>query len=246
MVAPACLILRPGTAAEETARRVAALGWRPVVLPSRTVELLDARIAPRPWQAITVTSAKALHGLARMGEDFDPRLKDLPVLAVGDATAAAARQLGWLDSRSAASNVAGLCDLVLGTLQPLDGPVLYPRGRVVAGDLEGCLSAAGFSVDAPVVYETRRIDGFGPALRALLETDSGSILVHAPSAARDLADAAVDVRTGAWTAVCISPAVAEVLAAAGWAPIAVAASPDEAALLASLSVDEAEPPAGRP
>src|SRR5690348_946173 len=83
------LITRPEPGASETAGRVAMLGYQPVLAPVLTVQSRGVSLPPAERvQAILVTSGNAI-----------PLLPDthrhLPLLAVGEATAARACAAGF-------------------------------------------------------------------------------------------------------------------------------------------------------
>jgi uroporphyrinogen-III synthase len=229
MGARQCLILRTGKAAHDTAARVDALGWDTEVVPSRQVHPMGASVPPGPWQAIVITSAHAIASI-----EGDTTLKSIPMLTVGDATQGVAEAAGWLDVRSAHGDATALAALVKARLTPGDGPLLYPRGRIVAGDLEQQLKAVGFEVIAPIVYEMVPEASFREAIIAAIFWNEGCVLVHAPSAGRDLAQALDGQDLSGWRAICLSAAVAATVAGLPWDSVAIAARPDEAAMLELL------------
>src|SRR4051794_8962650 len=109
---PGVLVTRPEPGAAETASRVAALGWRPVLAPALV-------LAPRPFalpraQALLLTSRAAARSL-------DPM--DMPVLAVGEATAAEAQARGFAQVEAAAGDAAALAAQAARRLDPAAGPL---------------------------------------------------------------------------------------------------------------------------
>ena len=92
-------VTRAQPGADRTADRLLALGYVPVVLP---LLALEAIFQPNPdlsdvW-ALAFTSRNAVTAFAPLTPD-----RALPVFAVGDATAEAARAAGFADVRSAAA-----------------------------------------------------------------------------------------------------------------------------------------------
>jgi uroporphyrinogen-III synthase len=79
------LITRPAGEAAGTASAVSALGYEPIVAPLFVVTP-RAMAVPECVQAVVVTSGHALPALP---------LVDVPILAVGDSTAARARAWGF-------------------------------------------------------------------------------------------------------------------------------------------------------
>src|SRR4051794_17427369 len=76
----AVLVTRPEPSAAETVRRVAALGWRPVLAPALV-------LAPRATAAEPLPAAQALLLASRAAARAVRPCAASPVLAVGEATA---------------------------------------------------------------------------------------------------------------------------------------------------------------
>lgn len=207
---------RPG--AEATAERLTAQGHEPIVAPFLEVRSLKAPVGLEGAGALAFTSVAGPRafpgGLGR----------DLPVFAVGDATAGAARAAGFADVRSAHGDVQALARLIVAERDAFTGPVLHAGARELAGDLAGTLKAAGIAARTVAIYET-------VAVTAPRAPQADAVLVHSPRAAALLADsgAAKDLPV-----LCLSPAVAAPLVAAGYRRVQAAATPDDATLLLLL------------
>jgi len=134
------LITRPAEDTKEIADALRARGFEVVIEPMLEIVPLDAQ-APdlRDVQALLFTSVNGVRALTRLA----PR-RDLPVFAVGDATAAAARAAGFGSVNSAAGDSSDLARLVRARLKPEAGALLHVAGSAVAGDLAGAL--AGFEI----------------------------------------------------------------------------------------------------
>ncbi len=234
MTRPAILVTRPEPGGAETAARLAALGHRPVLAPALVLSP-RAMALPRA-QALLLTSRAAARALP------DP-IPGLPVLAVGAATAGAARERGWRDVTAAAGTAADLATLAARTLSPAGGPLLLAVGEGYALDLAADLRARGFRVIRRIAYAAAP----APALPAeagetLRRGDVQAILFHSPRSASCaislLRAAGLAASAARAEALAISPRVATAAAAAlaplQWAGLRVAARPDEAALLALL------------
>ncbi len=199
-------------------------------------------------QGLVVTSANGARAFAAAC-----RRRDLPVYAVGEASAAAARELGFSPVESADGDVAALADLVARHAAPGAGALFHPAGRVSAGDLAGRLQALGFSLRRSRLYEARPIDAFSAPLKAALAVlrDGGEaaaaelrwVLFFSPRTAASfvslsetagLADACRRL-----FALCLSRNVAAAARAIEWRAVAVAARPEQAALLALLDPETA-------
>ncbi len=231
-------VTRAQPEAAATAERLRALGHEPLVAPVLEIRSLPCFVDTKGVAAIAFTSRNGVRF-------FPPRHGDvaLPVFTVGDATAAAAREAGFRDIRSAGADGAALAELLTAELDPGAGAVLVVRPRQPGFDLEGALSRRGFDVRSAVVYESRPISRdreVSLALRA--EPPLRAVLVHSPRAANQVAHilAGAPERT-TLIAFCISQAAARPLRPLGLAAIEVAPFPNETSLLKLLP----EPPFGR-
>ncbi len=184
-------------------------------------------------QALLFTSANG----ARAFADAAPA-RDLPALAVGDATAKTLRELGFVKVESAQGDVEDLERLVRRRLDPTRGRLLHAAGSSVAGDLAGRLTAVGFEVERLPLYDSEPAEALSDMTRA--EIAAGRIdwvLVFSPRTAATfasvieragLADAARKM-----TLVALSDAVAKATPLR-FQRVAVAAEPTQAALLATV------------
>ncbi len=108
--------------------------------------------------------------------------RDLPALAVGDATADAARAAGFADVASAGGTVADLALLVRRRLKPEAGALVHSAAQEVAGDLAGALGRDGYEVRRAILYDAvpaarvERRDGGAAARRG----DCGGNLFLSP------------------------------------------------------------------
>lgn len=211
------LILRPQPGADETAARARALGLSPVVAPLFALRPL-AWTPPDPagFDAAMLTSASA----ARCGGNALAAYAGLPCYAVGEASAAAARDAGFADIRTGPDDGASLL-LMLAA----DGAarVFHPCGR---DHLE--LAHPGISVTRVPVYASEGAAALGGEAAAALA--SGAIaLLHSPRAAAHFASLLPD--KSAVTIAAISARTARA-AGAGWRGVAIAPAPRDHALLA--------------
>jgi uroporphyrinogen-III synthase len=227
-------ITRAEPGAGETAARVRdlGLGLEPVIEPLLEVRALDIDgVDLAGIGAIAFTSANAVRAFA---ERWPP--PDLPVFAVGGATARAAQASGFARVQSADGDVAALARLIVERRGDLSGPVLHPSAAEAAGDLTGDLAAAGVAARRLALYETV-LRTPGPSAAGLLAGEVIALL-HSPRAARALADWIAGRDAERLTALCLSPAVAAALDDAKIARVRAAPTPNEDALIAQLA-DEA-------
>jgi uroporphyrinogen-III synthase len=205
------LVLRPEPGASATVARARAMGLEAVPVPLFEVEAIDWEVPePGSFDGLLVTSANALRGA---GEQLQ-YLRGLKAYAVGDATAAAAREAGF---DIASTGEAGV-ERLLGSVEP-DLRLLHLCGedRHAAADVRQTITPLP-------VYRAKQIEG-----RAI-DSAAGSIaLIHSPRAARRFAELVSDRDEVA--IVAISTAAAQA-AGEGWKSVAVADKPSDEALLA--------------
>lgn len=210
------LVLRPEPGASRTATRAAALGLEALVVPLFEIVARDwAAPDPAGFDALMITSANAI-------EQGGNRLKlyaNLPVYAVGEATAQAARGAGFTTVHKGPGDANGLIDGL--------------RRRGVARVLHLCGAdrlepdSRGIAIERIAVYAARPIAepaGLGQAL-----AQNPVAMLHSPRAAARLAALAGDRRGIALVAISRNAAEA---AGGGWERIAIAKTPDDQALLA--------------
>lgn len=232
----AVLVTRPEPGAAGTAARVAALGWTPVLAPALVLTPRPVRGALPPAQALLLPSRAAARALAAPS--------DMPVLAVGEATAAEARARGFPRVEAAAGGTAeALAGLAAARLDPAAGPLLLAVGEGYGADLAAALRGRGFRVIRRVVYAAGPAAALPDAAHAALSGGRiAAVLFFSPRSAACaislLQSAGLAENAAAAEALAISPRVAEAAAAAlaplAWRCIRTAGRPDQEALLALL------------
>jgi uroporphyrinogen-III synthase len=229
---PLALVTRPRRQALATARRLRRLGFRTLIEPLLEIEpVATGPIETAGVTALLLTSANAVTA-------FEPRLAELPVLAVGDATAAAAREAGWHDVRAAAGDAIALAELVRAEIDPRRGALLHLSGDEVR-DLATGLAAAGYEYRRLVVYRATPATRLSKRASGLLAAGAmEAVLLFSPRTAavfRSLvAEGGAAGGLSRSLAACLSEAVADRVTDLPWRELRVAARRDEAALLACL------------
>ena len=141
------------------------------------------------------------------------------------------------DVARADGGVGAVGHLVESRLRPADGALLHVSGSAVAGDLAGRLGCAGFEVRRAVLYEARPATALSDtAMAAIAQGDIDSVLLFSPRTAASLVRLSrqASLALDGLRALCLSPAVADQAEATPWGEIAVAARPDQDALLALI------------
>jgi len=192
------------------------MGWRPLVAPVLIVHAIAADIDLAGVAALAFTSAAGVRAFA----DAAPR-RDLPVFAVGGATAEAARAAGFAHVLASKGDVEALAEVIAAARPSL---VLAPTALEPAADLPALLAARGVKARSVVLYETV------PA-RPTPSADIDAVLVHSPRAARIIAELIAPDMAARLSAFAISEAAASPLRALPFARIVIAPFPDEASLL---------------
>ncbi len=222
---PDVLVTRPEPGASDTARRLTERGHRPVLAPLLGIVPRAPRL-PVHAQAVLVTS----------GNSLSAAVPDLPVFAVGDATAARARALGLSRVISAGRDAVALAHLVTDRCDPGAGPLLLLSGAGQGLNLAAALRGVGFRVIRRVTYATAAADVLPPHAAAMLRTGGGHALFFSPQTARVFVRllAASPAPVDSTVAIAISRATAAALAPLPWAGIRVASHPNQDAMLALL------------
>lgn len=208
-------VLRPEPGNSATCARIAAAGGAAMALPLFEVRpLVWTPPAAERFDALFLTSANAVRhvGAALM------TYRDLPVFAVGAATAKAARAAGL--------SVAAVGDSDATALANLAGEhgirnALHLAGRDVAQTgLPNIAATVPAYTSEPITLATEQLDGLAGTVA----------LLHSPRAGARLAALISDP-----TQVCIAAISPAALAAAGrgWADSGVASHPDDESLIAA-------------
>jgi uroporphyrinogen-III synthase len=229
------LVTRPEEGGERSAAVLRARGHEVLLAPLLRIEAIaGADLGAPPWTAVLLSSANAARAIAshpRIGE-----IVALPVLAVGERTAEAARAAGFKDVQSADGDAQGLIRAAAARFAGHRAALLYLAGEERARDLTQDLAKdlVGLVVRTVVVYRAVKAVSLPPAALAVLAAHRLDAVLHfslrsaeayiAGARAAGLLDKAL-----APIHYCLSLRVAGALA--GAANIRIAARPDEAALL---------------
>jgi len=194
----------------------------------------DADLSLAGVQAVLLTSANGARALSRATGQ-----RDVPVFAVGDATAQAARALGFTFVASAGGDVAGLADLVASELDRNAGPIVHVAARHIAGDLAGSLRARGFEIARAELYEAIPATEIDNAVQAELNAGRiDAVLFFSPRTAYTFVNlmrqAQLENACETLDAICLSHAIAKEIDAIAWRRVTVAPHSDQPSLLAVL------------
>ncbi|MGO4706718.1 uroporphyrinogen-III synthase [Microvirga sp. 2MCAF38] len=226
------LVTRAKPDAERTAQRLEALGHEVVIAPTLEIVPTNVTRPAGPWEALVVTSAHAVPALALI-ED-----KDHLVFAVGGRTAEAVAEAGFTSILTAEGDAVSLAALIRRSLAP-EAPLLHITGRHHKTEPDASLIAAGFKVEVWESYEARALKDFPDAAASALRAGQIDAVLHYSRRSVEIALRLVEA-AGLSPAfqtlrhVCLSADVAAPLEDFAVTPPAIAARPDEDALLQLL------------
>jgi uroporphyrinogen-III synthase len=227
------LLTRPEPGASATAAALRReLGEVPILLsPLMAVQELTPKLPGAAFSAAVFTSRAGVAAAIRLREAG----YSLPQIAyaVGDATAAAAREAGF-QAQSAGGDAAAL--LALLWRENPAGPLLHLRGREAGDTLAKGLNSAGIETFEALVYAQIPVPLTAAARQLLIGTGRVILPLFSPrtatlfhAATRHLTPRApLDI-------VAMSPAVAEAAAPIPAVQRSIAAEPTEAAMVWSVA-----------
>ncbi|WP_407115978.1 uroporphyrinogen-III synthase [Bradyrhizobium sp. LMG 9283] len=236
------LVTRPHPDNEATAENLRARGHLVLLAPALKFEPVAFHGENEaPYGAVLVTSANAIRAVAPQLRDLG--LRELPLFAVGEHTAAAAREAGFVEVIVAGGDAASMRDKVMQSARDKvlkkKSVLLYLAGADLSRDLGEELVAEGFRV---VTQTTYRMASVKHLPREVCEGFAAhgieAVLHYSRRSARAFLDAArdegVEISALAIPHCCLSETVAGVLRDAGASQVLVAATPDETALFDTL------------
>ncbi|MBL4907170.1 MAG: uroporphyrinogen-III synthase [Sneathiella sp.] len=234
------LITRPVESSEKLARRLASMGHDVVLCPLLHIEFREAGPLPlNGVQAFIVTSANGIEGLIKRTGN-----RDLPLYAVGEKTAEAAKEAGFKNVLSADGDVDTLTALITKSAVKSDGDLLHVGGARLAGDLKVKLEHSGFSYRREILYDAvDETDFQKDAIRALEDETLDGVVLFSPHTAKIFATIiehkGLSPHLKGVTAWCLSNNVAVEIADLPFKESFIAPSPTEASLLGQLAVKSA-------
>ena len=205
------LVLRPEPGASTTVARARERGFEAIAIPLFNVAPLDWH-APDAgeFDGLLLTSANAV----RQGGELLSKFRGLPVYAVGEATADAAREAGFDIAATGDAGIDRLLDSIERELNLLH----------LCGDDKRQAAEARQRIVAIPVYRS------SPIAQPDLSAAHGAVaLIHSPRASRRFAELVQDRRSIAIAAISSEAAEA---AGARWEAVEAAEAPTDDALLA--------------
>jgi uroporphyrinogen-III synthase len=239
----AILLTRPAPDNQKTAAALRAAGYDVLLAPMLRFEPVPFDIdEDEAFAGIVLTSANAAR--AAEASKLAARLRKLPVFAVGDHTAAVAREAGFSDVLSAGADGATLRELIVERVaarsgKSARGALLYLAGENLSRDLGRELALHGLTLVTKTAYRMAAVHSLPPDVGEAFARGGIEAVMHfSARSARAFVEAARDrgleVGALALAQFCISAHVASVLRDAGAAKIVAAEHPDESHLIDAL------------
>jgi uroporphyrinogen-III synthase len=225
------MITRPEPGASQTAARLSAMGFDPILASVLSITHLKV-CPPNRWAATVLTSQNAV-------PSCPPSMHGRPVFAVGTATATAAAKAGFSRVFNADGDATALARLIETTASPADGTLVLPTAQGQGGELARSLRQRGCRVLRRVAYRVAPVAMLpASATSSLRDRQVTAVMFFSGETVRHfvgllqaagLTDAIRDVE-----AVSISEPAAVALRHLPWRRIHVAATPNQDAMLALL------------
>ncbi len=224
------LITRPLEDGKEIARRLAERGHQALLAPLLTPRFHEG---PEPdlkgVTAVLATSANGIRAFVRR-----TRRRDFSIFAVGPQTAEEARKAGFTEVRNADGDAKALA-LAATLWAAKKGVLLHICGEDAPGTLAENLNLRGFKVRRLPLYTIEAAASLPQEVQSALESGGlDGAMFFSPKSARVFGVLSDGLPTQNLTAYCISPATAQALSSMAFAHVAVAARPNQTAMLALL------------
>ncbi|HWM61987.1 MAG TPA: uroporphyrinogen-III synthase [Rhizomicrobium sp.] len=227
------LVTRPVEDGEDIAAHLAEMGHQALLAPLLTVRFHDGPPLEHSGpgledvQAILATSANGVRALARR-----TARRDFSIFAVGPQTAEEARNCGFTEIKNADGDAKALAEAAT-RWASRKGVLLHVCGEDAPGTLAENLSLRGFQVRRVVLYAIEPAVQLPPQAVAALKAGAlDAAMFFSPRSARIFGVLADGLPTENLAALCISAATAQALVSLSFARVAVAARPNQAAMLA--------------
>lgn len=209
------LITRPERDCAELRSRLQAFGCTVSVSPLLTIELLEIPVAALLGaSALIATSRNGLRALAQSPALDQARA--IPLFAVGPATAALARELGFHSIYEGAGTAAELVPMIADAPAEVRRQPVHLAGDHLAFNLGAALAEAGIPLTAIPAYHSVAAKTLTEPVQHLLATCAlDAVVLMSPRSARVwgqlLSTLPVKVDLTNLVHVCLSPNVAQAL-----------------------------------
>lgn len=227
------LLTRPQTDSDALAAQLAQHGKQSFIEPMLTIHPEPFRVGALDIAAVQALLLTSKHSL--IGADTLTPLLHLPVLAVGDSTARAARNAGFMHVTATGKHVRDMVAHIKKHLRPSAGSLLYFSGRDITTGLSAALP--DFRIQRILSYHAQAASALSPELiTALTDARITRILFFSSRTARAfescLNTAGLSHLRKSLHALCLSKAAAASLHAHEWNKISISVDPSPQSMLA--------------
>lgn len=221
------LITRPQPVADEFAEKLRRDGYTAYVAPMMEYVSVAADLADlAPYQAVVFTSAQAIQAFAGLSRE-----RNIPVLAVGDATASTALRAGFKQVYSAKGNSVDVASLIRGEASKLGlKNVLHLCSADTPDDIGAAVKGLGVAVERLPIYKAQLVSDIPEDVTAAMRRGAVDVvLVFSTRTAENLTRLMVkrDLRSASakMEIICISDQVARAVRELPWRLVRVARQP---------------------
>jgi uroporphyrinogen-III synthase len=166
---PLILVTRPKDDAGPFATALKARGMEVLLEPLMTIHPEEGAkprilsLMKEKPRALLITSANGIRAFAASSAQ-----RDVPVFAVGEASAEEARRLGFGTVTASEGNAARLAALVQANVKPAEGVLVHIAGSVTRGELKEQLTQAGYAVERVTAYHAEPVSHISGELKSAL------------------------------------------------------------------------------
>ena len=236
MSSPIVLITRAKKDSEELVDDVTRRGAKTLISPMLEIQFCEGKeLNFSNIQGILFTSSNGVRALNSRLSNLQ-KISSIPVFAVGEATATAAKNIGFTSINIANGNVDSLAKKTSKILSPDKGELIHIAAHDLAGNLAGKLKNRGFCVKTEKLYRANQVTEIDKqTLGALRRGLVKFVLFFSPRTTRTLVKLIKDNNyTNSLVnieAICLSDAVAIEANSLRWQKVLVSQEPTKAKLL---------------
>ena len=230
---PCCVMnTRPRDDAKYLTDSLLKFGFEVICEPLLKINYFkQVRLDLRATQALLFTSRNGLRAFVKAS-----KRRDIPVYAVGSATAQFAESNSFTSVFSADGNVQSLVSIVKNNINTLSGPLLHIAGTSIAGNLSEDLRSFGYDVSKKIMYDSEAAKCFSTRTSELIRDGYvEDVVLLSPRTARTFAklvnEAGLSECNVKLRIVCISQAVADAIRGQNWRDVVITRAPTLDAIL---------------
>ena len=223
------LLTRPREDALTLAVMLESKGFSPIIEPVMEIITLPLSELPQTTNGLVLTSKHAARAYAEQASE-----RTIPIYAIGPATAAYARALGFTDVHAAQGSVESLVDMVRTHATP-DQSYIYLSGADISQPVEQLLQNYQIPCRRYIAYDARAKSNFSAETQQLLQAgDINAVLFFCRHSANIFIQLLKDMKPTSMEAFCLSKAIADSLSPKDWRAIHTSPTITQEALVMTL------------